>query len=330
MTEGGFFQLLDSLTLGMLGAVVNLVNSFAFQCGSEAGKKYARAYMSAFNDMTGYNENEAVRTQGKANQQWCLASGFDQAVEKVQQEYERVINKIYAPKYLPSAAKEAKTEFGKIEKYYEIMGDNNYTIDNLAGVIRRLTQIKKEVEDLNDLLADGKDKDEYEEDLKPWKAAFARLSSELYSGDDIAKADNITRQIIEEKEHVYKDLIKSATGCEEEVAKNTPSAFSWMVYNSSRPKNYPRPHLYSYEEWGPKGDGRLCVDGGGAGKGDLQSYEMHTFTPRTTFVSWGGYCTDGYLDCFDLSLSAEKTAVDSKDPNTGGYGKIWEQALAIW
>jgi hypothetical protein len=303
--------------------------------------------MSTFDRMTGYDEKGAICRKSDpghvcgsgTNEHWCAASGFDQAVEKVQQEYERVINKIYAPKYLPSAAKEAKTEYGKIEKYYEIMGDNNYTIDNLAGVIRRLTQIKKEVEDLNDLLADGKDKDEYEEDLKPWKAAFARLSSELYSGDDIAKADNITRQIIEEKEHVYKDLIKSATGCEEEVAKNTPpafSAFGLTVCNSSRPKNYPRPHLYSYEEWGPKGDGRLCVDGGGAGKGDLQSYEMHTFTPRTTFAAWKyadgeDVCpVSNYIDCFFMSLDAEHTAVDSQPPTRGGYGKIWEQALAIW
>jgi hypothetical protein len=176
---------------------------------------------------------------------------FVNIIERVYDQYVKAMKNIYISEVLPSATPEAKTEFEKIDGFNKTIEQNIKTINSLTATITRLTEIKKEIDILNESLASNQiSQDDYNAGLVPWKNAFARLSSNLYSGDDIAEADNLTKQIIDEKDYVYKNLILGATGCEQEssASLNAPQ-FKWLSGGSmlNRP-DYPLPILYKYSD----------------------------------------------------------------------------------
>ena len=323
MTESGWYQLLDSLSLSGLSTVVNLVNSYAFKCGSDSGKQAANTYMNEFNQLTTGGDSTWIDTKESKNGSFCSVEGFNMATNRVQTEYERVINKFYDLSHLPSTAPEAKTYFGRINDYMQTMANNQKTIDTLTGVITRLNDLKSKIDALNEeLAADTITQDEYEngntdkkiDGIIPWKNAFARISASLYSGDDIASIDNATKKIVDTKDYVYNNLLKGATGCEQEVSKNNPRAFNWQIYSSVRP-NYPKPHLYDYP-------GRLSIDGTPASTTPPTPGDK-TFTPATVFDN--NTCPSWTTDCFNIS-----GYVDTKSPHYAGSGWYWENALGIW
>ena len=76
------------------------------------------------------------------------------------------------------------------------------TITNRAGEIAPLLSTTDS--DGNIIMGQ---KDQYEENLKPWISAFGRISQEMVTGDDIAVVDNTIKQIIDEKDYIYNDLL---------------------------------------------------------------------------------------------------------------------------
>jgi len=315
--DESWFEILNLITLGGASMVAGYINDYAFKCDGSTGRQAALTYMNQFNIMTTGGDKYWIKNKQSSNLPFCTVNGFISATDKVESDYEKLVDTFYATKFLPSVSSEAETLFEKISGYHQIMEDNKYTIDTLAGTIRRLEQIKKEVDDINSKLASGEmDQDTYNENLKVWKGTFARLSSGLYSGDDIAKADNATKEIIDEKDHVYNDLIKSATGCEQEVKQNFPSAYSWEIYSSYRP-DYTKPHLYDYPD-------RLAS----AGVPISKTTKEKSFAPNVVIMdSASTTCPTSYaIGCIDIT-----GFVQTKDPHKAeNAGYYWEQALGIY
>lgn len=263
--EEEWWSWLDDLTGGVIGGIVDLVEEYTVDCGSFVGKYTVNLTLNKLHEMTGIKFFDQDK-----NGSLCITEGFSSATNRIQKEYARNIKEHYDLKFLPSVARENRVKFGKVEEYYQVMKDNDLTVDTLVGVIRRLENIKTEIDKLNNDLKNGTVKDEagnvapeedildvfgnvtvlgqlnqYEKNLTPWKNAFARISSSMYAGDDIAKADNVLKQIVDEKNYIYNNLIKGATGCEYESKNLIPYPYSWQLAGQERPA-YPEPHLYEY------------------------------------------------------------------------------------
>ncbi len=190
--------------------------------------------------------------------------------DRIYDEYVKAINNLYIPEILPSVTKENKTYFEKLPGYYKTFNGNRKTIDIVNANVTRLGNLKIEVDKLNTALTTGDftqveekgtkltDPDEitakYEELLTPWKLAFVRMTYGMYSGDDISAAHDLTKQIVDEKDYIYKNLIKGKTGCETYLDNSNATTvekdaeFPWQLSGGNyldRP-DYPMPHLYDY------------------------------------------------------------------------------------
>ena len=185
---------------------------------------------------------------------------FISALENIFNQYVTAIKTTYDLNLMPDVAKENTTLFNKIPGYYKIFNNNKKTMDSINGIIARVIEIKRQVDILNGQLKDsaflGPDgqpvadqEAQYEQSLLPWKLAFARLSTSLYSGDDIAAVDTLTKQVVDERDYVFKNLISvSPTSCEKEMKNwRTQKPQKWLSggANLDRP-DYPEPHLYNY------------------------------------------------------------------------------------
>lgn len=177
--------------------------------------------------------------------------GVTVVLQAIVDRYIKVVHNVYNSILMPDVTKEAKTEFEKTPAYLQMIDNNTADISSLKSVIVRLTQIKNEVDKLNyQLQTNAITQTQYEENLKPWISAFGRISSEMVTGDDIAKADNTLKQIKDKERYVYNNLLKGPTGCEQDI----------QIYNPNRPNlpygmvhyrryDYPLPTLYNYNHY---------------------------------------------------------------------------------
>lgn len=168
-------------------------------------------------------------------------------LETIVERYIQVVHNVYNPLIMPDVTKEAATEFEKTPGYIKMREDNIEQISNLKSVVARLTQIKVEVDKLNQQLQNNSiTQAQYDENIKPWISAFGRISSEMVTGDDIAKADLTLKQIKDREIYDYNDLLKGPAGCE-----------SLLNYDPTKPAKpygfigyarypYPLPILYDY------------------------------------------------------------------------------------
>ena len=117
---------------------------------------------------------------------------------------------------LPAAAKEAASAFNQSNGYLRIIEKNQEKqchskyCENIGGNKRKIDLLNLEFPD------GGED---YEEKLKSEINAFGRVSASMVNGDDIARADNILKQIIDKKDYIYKNLLKGPYGCEADLMK---------------------------------------------------------------------------------------------------------------
>ena len=167
--------------------------------------------------------------------------------------YVKAINTVYSDNIKPNVFKEAETEYNKIQGYQKMMDSNETKKAALNGAITRLEQIKIQIDTLNGQLANGSlDPDPvkaqviYENDLAPYISSFARISTDLVSGDDIAKVDNILKQIKDEKDYVYNDLLKGPQGCEAQLTGGLP----WPL-NDIKRMPYRGVIVYDYNNLSP-------------------------------------------------------------------------------
>jgi len=141
---------------------------------------------------------------------------------------------------MPIVTYEARTEFNKIKGYEQIAEDNFEEISLKKSVVTRLVQIKAGIEALGSNPSD--------DELKPWILFFGRLTKEMVTGDDIAKADNLLKEMKTQSDYVWNSLLKGPGGCEKEMENlyaTNPNAYS--KFYRRQPYRYPIDYLYGDE-----------------------------------------------------------------------------------
>ncbi|MEI6581083.1 MAG: hypothetical protein WCO07_02845 [bacterium] len=184
-------------------------------------------------------------------QSYDLLSGI---LERTFDEYVNAINNIYIPEVLPNVTKTAISEFDKIDGFKEIIKANESKINSIKSLTELLTNIKTKVDTLNnDLANEAINQEEYDGLLQPYTTSFGRISADMVSGDDIASADSLLKEIITEKDYVYKELLIGTNGCEKELERwaanpdNSPIPKQISPSMQNRP-DYPLPILYKYPD----------------------------------------------------------------------------------
>lgn len=156
---------------------------------------------------------------------------------------------------LMSVVRASEVEFNKAKSYVRLIEQNEKEIAKQKMTIGVLTNIKQEVDKLNGSLASGQiDQKEYEEQLMDQINAFGRISIDMISAMDIARQDNIVKEIIDLRTYVYNDLLKGPHGCEQVLAKEIQPPFmdkyEGKSYNilSVKRMTYPSVILYDYSD----------------------------------------------------------------------------------
>ncbi len=183
--------------------------------------------------------------------------GLVNVMNTILSRYAEIITETYTPDFMPEIANLAEVKFRQVPGYSQIFENNTTDIANTNGMIGRLEKIKESIEELNKKLLKDKtiSTEVYEEDLKPIIRKFARISSGMVNGDNIANADNLSKQMIDEKKYIYNDLLKGPDGCEKQmevIMKDINSLeiskendLRKAIYNTQR-KTYPANILYDY------------------------------------------------------------------------------------
>ena len=208
---------------------------------------YAGIYMSLTGDKI-LSENDS-NGHGVKSPALYSYGAFTDAMNTILSRYFDIVHDVYNIQNMPAVTAEANTKYLQIRGYNEMYKSNENTIISMNSTISRLVEIKSRIDQLKkDLESGAIDQDAYETKIKEWASAFSRISASMVSGDDIAKADKLIKQIMDEKDYVYKNLLKGPFGCEQELAKGD-LAFPPQVYEIRR-MSYPGPILYDYNNFG--------------------------------------------------------------------------------
>ena len=236
------FPIVGTVIGAALGAFTGWAVSRIF--GDDNAEKVRIYYAGIIQIFTGL-ETYWEEDNGKMVQALSSKQGAVQALNIMLERYIDIMHLAYSPKVLPSIYKEAATEFYKLKGYTQIIANNEEAVSVTKNVVNALGEIKNDIDALNAEFPDGGD--EYENKLKVQINAFGRLSSSMVNGDDIANADNLLKQIIDEKIYVYKDLLKGPLGCEKDLeeAKEGKLGLSDQLHATKR-MDYPFPILYTY------------------------------------------------------------------------------------
>lgn len=231
----------------------------------------ARVRNSIDDDKDGISKITATENNVSSN------SAMAQVLNRVLDRYIEIMNKTYfsSGDMLPSTAKELAANYNQLTGYKQMLKNNEDKIISFKTTVNILGEIKDSVDSLNNQLKTNQITEEkYEEDLKTQINAFGRLSASMVNGDDIAKVDNLYKQIVDKKEYLYKNFLKGQYGCEAFLAnpaniKNFPSAgesvvevkipeplsrgagLDWSNYNilSVKRVTYPKEILYDYNHF---------------------------------------------------------------------------------
>ncbi|MCX6751251.1 MAG: hypothetical protein NT161_00575 [Candidatus Nomurabacteria bacterium] len=274
---GSFAPVVGTVIGAVVGAIVGWIAGLFGSDDAKNLRLYYSSYVSSLTGMMPDYENDHDTTTGNISSKQGVVQGFNVLLSR----YIEIMNKTYfsSKNILPTVAKEAATSFNQLTGYGQIVKDNEDKVSLLKTTVNLLGDIKDEVNRLNtdykdingqfkaDLYPNDPDyatftEANYEEALKAQINAFGRLSASMVNGDDIAKADNLSKQIIEKKDYIYKNLLKGPYGCETFLADpnniiNFPSAgaglgsyagSNWSEFNVNTVKRmtYPFPILYDY------------------------------------------------------------------------------------
>jgi len=233
-------------------------DAFDFITGKDDYTQVRQYYSAIIKTIIGYRPNpESNSDQTAINLQ--SKEAVDIVLNQILDRYAAFINNIYNPdlpdsEMLPVVTKEAANKFNKLNGYNQMLKNNENEIISFKVVVNTLTEIKKTIDNLNMEYKDSngqfksdKPEEEYEDKLKTQINAFGRMSSKMVNGDDIANVDNLTKQIIDEKNYIYKDLLKGPYGCEKELEQKPNGEFLLQFYNTKR-MTYPFPILYDYNK----------------------------------------------------------------------------------
>lgn len=182
--------------------------------------------------------------------------GMRSLVENTFESYRSLIYKIYfagsrsiAP--MPEVTAEARAQFDDIRGYEQMVQSNLDEIPLRRGITTRLAQIKEAIDNLNSQYGGGPgvapdpESSAYTNALKDWIYYFGRISRELVTGNDIARVDDILKEIKKTDDYVYDVLLKGPGGCETELEslyQSDPLTYSKFI----RRQPYPLPIYYFY------------------------------------------------------------------------------------
>ncbi|HCY18144.1 MAG: hypothetical protein UR70_C0004G0024 [Candidatus Nomurabacteria bacterium GW2011_GWB1_35_20] len=253
----------------IIGAAIGLVVGWIISLfgGDDDGFYKARLYYaSQLGALTGIAinpENPPGEGSGTNKQAANIESKYASVhvLNTILDRYIYLIHKVFNPKFLPDVTREATTSYYQITGYNQMAKNNEEKISLLKTTVNLLGDIKDEVDALNEEYKDtygqfipNSEKteeeliEEYENKLKDQINAFGRLSSSMVNGNDIAKADNLLKQITDKKDYIYKNLLKGPYGCEKDLElRKQPLAE--RIHNTKR-MTYPFPILYDYNNFG--------------------------------------------------------------------------------
>ncbi len=244
----------------VLGPILAVIFNFAIDSlfGKDDFEKVRAHYSSHLNEITGYFPDYNNKNDDRVG--YILSKqGVSNVINAVFDRYVNIMNETYFSSIdiLPAAAKEAASAFNQSNGYLRIIEKNQEKTVSLKNTVKILGEIKEKIDLLNLEFPDGGE--DYEEKLKSEINAFGRVSASMVNGDDIARADNILKQIIDKKDYIYKNLLKGPYGCEADLmkpAKPFPSpkgtvlepALDWKNFNVNSVKrmDYPFEIMYDY------------------------------------------------------------------------------------
>jgi len=315
----------------VIGAVVGFIVGLLYDLFSDTSteKKIQAYYAGQIYNMTGIKvckygtgttgcKGGAIQTAAYHNK-----ISFDDSINKILDRYIKIIYDVFPIEKLPTSAGEAAIKFGKIKGYLQMYKNNEDRIVSMQSIINRLVGIKKEIDSLNcqlDPIPDSQaclsagytsstlpmimSQEEYETALQPWITSFGRLSAEMVSGDDIAVVDNTNKQIQDEKDYVYRNLLKGPAGCEKDLELDR-QGLAWQIYDTKR-MEYPGPILYDYNDYT---NGQNLPDPFGSG---FENHMINTWSPGGAKVPLNSF-GPGFLSyvTFERSGDAEPTLCSS-------------------
>ncbi len=273
---GSAVPIVGTMIGAAVGAIVGAVIAYIVNWANDksAYEKLKYYYAGIIGSYTG----QKIKADSTNKQVETLTSieNVSKALNTVLDRYAEIIHKVFRPEVMPEVTPEANQKFGELRGYLHMFSNNEKTIVSMRGVIEKLNGIKISIDKLNEQLSnntitdrngkvvplesitdsDGNiimgQKDQYEENLKPWIASFARLTSSMVTGDDIAVVEKRIKEIVDEKDYIYSNLLKGPNGCEQELAADQIGTdgyrLSWRVYNTKRVE-YPGEILYDYNHW---------------------------------------------------------------------------------
>ena len=224
----------------IVSIVGGILDIFASKDADEKNRQDMARYITAFlkvwvNDSRGGGNQDEIHNMGEV--QDFFTGTFDS--------YKNIIKRTYftpsdeSDKYMPTVTFEARAEFKKVEGYQQIIINNGKTITAVEGTITKLQGIKDDLDKLNLRLASGSiNQDDYNSELLPIKNSFARLSISIFSGDDVASVDSLSKQAKDEKTYVHDDLLMGKYGCEksmEKLWKTDPNTYGKYVRRQPYP-----------------------------------------------------------------------------------------------
>ncbi|MCX6754977.1 MAG: hypothetical protein NT068_00350 [Candidatus Nomurabacteria bacterium] len=287
--------------------------------------KYAYQYLSDF-------PNKYLGIQFKKDGASESYSNTIEALDQAFSGYQAMINNVYNTLTLPGVADQAKREFNTASGYQSMFDKNVADIALKKADIKRLSDIKDKI----DTLTIQKDNHtlpltmidpatnlittdynaQFEEDLKPYIGSFSRISLNMKTGDEIAKADSLLQQIKDKEKYIYNDLLKGATGCEKELS--TPPAFKlWQL----KRYNYPLPNIYNYDGVGstiPDPFGNGIFHSGQIANTSVYQYESGQGAPGLWWVNFSSSVILPHFDGQEYSSSGSGNGNMYQDWHTIG------------
>ena len=312
------------LTTNNVDSIVHAARGYTLS-GATSRRYYAESVIQPF---TGLN----IRQGGDSGDVSPLYDGtvesYDQTLEILDTLFSRYIAKIkefFPADKMPAVTGEAMAEFNKIPSYNQLISDNTDKINTQKSIIIRLTTIKNAVDTLNttrdnDITALGTNPpaaavqtviDTYETNLLPWINAFGRLSKDLVDGDDIANADSTLQAIKDKERYIYGDLLKGASGCE-----NDSGTLDIRIKNGRR-YSYPYPIIYDYNNYfGTTLPDPFDVLLGG-------TYTVNTAPTPLNPTRWGLYFV-GYGGGGSFGSTGSDPTIDITDKTNGNNAGAYE------
>ena len=247
---GSVLPVIGNVVGAVAGAIVGVVLAYVSDLINSGKKTRIRAYYAgAIRMITGILVAVDKYDSSPSTLDW---GPFSDAINKILDRYIQIIYDVYNPAQMPTVTTEAIQKYLEVKGYNQMFTNNEARITSMQSIIKRLGEIKNEIDKLNQSLSIGSiTQTDYETALGPWISAFGRISQEMVTGDDIAVVDNTIKQIVDEKDYIYNNLLKGPNGCEKdlELAKGVDGpGLPWQVYATKR-MEYPGQILYDYNNW---------------------------------------------------------------------------------